>query len=278
MNHALRALAARELSSAAKNRWLLAFAAAFAALGLVVASTGSAGSALGGSAGFGRTTAALVHLVLLAVPLMGLVAGAAAIPAERERRTLEPLLAMPVRASDVFWAKFLGASTALTAALGAAFGLIGVALAASSGLARAGIFLACFAATAGLAVASVAIGMAAASGADRVPKALGAALLLWVVFVFGGDLGLLATSLAARLPPEALLAAAWLNPLSLYRLLAIQASGGQLDALGPAGLCASDLLGRALAPAALAGLLAWIAIALALARRSFLADPLGSSK
>lgn len=104
------------------------------------------------------------------------------------------------------------------------------------------------------------------------------ALLLWLALVFAGDLGLLGTSLAVRLRPGVLLAAAWLNPLSLYRLLAIDATAAGLEMLGPAGRCAQDILGNWLRPAALAGLLAWLGAALAAlfsALRLFRRDPIG---
>jgi Cu-processing system permease protein len=111
--------------------------------------------------------------------------------------------------------------------------------------------------------------------ARRVATALGWALLLWLALVFAGDLGLLGTSLAVRLPPGALLAAAWLNPLSLYRLLAIDATAAGLEMLGPAGQCAQDILGHWLRPAVLGGLLAWLVVVLAAARGLFRRDPLG---
>lgn len=275
---AFAALARKEFRETARSRWLTAFAAAFVALGAGISAVGTWGAVIGGPAGFGRTTAALVNLVLLIVPLMGLTAGALAAAGERERGTLEALLALPVRPGQVFWAKFAGSGAALTLALALAFGLLGSVLAARGGLRDAAVYAEAFAATTLLATACLSVGLLVCVRARRVAPALGAALLVWLALVFAGDLGLLGSAMASRLRPGLLLAAAWLNPLSLYRLLAVDASAAGLDVLGPAGRCAQDLLGAWLRPAALAGLAAWsVAPALA-AARAWNRDPLGAGE
>lgn len=265
-------LAAKEFRDAAGSCWLLAFVLGFVGLGAFLAILGSWTSPIGG-AGFGRTTAALLNLVLLIVPLMGLTAGSLAFSSERERRTLEFLLSLPLEAADVFWGKFAGSAGALFAALAGAFGALGTLLALRGGLRGAAVYGLFFLATLLLAAISLALGMLASARSRRVAAALGAGLLAWLVLVFAGDLGLLGTSLAVRLPPGALLAAAWLNPLSLYRLLALDALACDLDVLGPAGLCARDVLGAWLGPAALAGLAAWLGLTLAVSWTLFKRDP-----
>ncbi|MBI3297218.1 MAG: ABC transporter permease subunit [Elusimicrobia bacterium] len=273
MTRGATVLAAKEFREAASSRWLLSFLAAFCGLGALLAVLGSWTSPLGG-AGFGRTSAALLNLVLLIVPLMGLVAGGLAFALERERRTLEFLLSLPLRPADVFWGKFAGAAAALFVALAGAFAVLGVFLALRGGLRDAGVYGAFFLVTLLLALTSLAVGMLAAARSRRVAGALGAALGAWLALVFGGDLGLLGSALAVRLPPAALLAAAWLNPLSLYRLLALEALACDLDVLGPAGLCARDALGAWLKPAAAAGLFAWLGGSLGAAWTLFRRDPL----
>ncbi|MBI4346702.1 MAG: ABC transporter permease [Elusimicrobia bacterium] len=273
MTRGTRALAVKEFQDAVSSRWLAAFLVAFCGLGILLALLGAWTSPLGAS-GFGRTTAALLNLVLLIVPLMSLTAGSLAFSSERERRTLEFLLSLPLKPSDVFWGKFLGGAGALFAALAAAFGALGSLLAARGGLREAAVFGAFFLATLLLCATCLAFGLAASARSRRVAAGLGAALLVWVTLVFAGDLGLLGTSLAVRLPPGALLAAAWLNPLSLFRLLALDALACDLDVLGPAGLCARDVLGAWLRPAALAGLAAWLGLALGAGWAMFSRDPL----
>lgn len=271
--HPMKALIAKEFAETGRSRWLAGFVGAFCLLALVLAVVGSSGSTFGGQ-GFGRTTAALLNLVLLIVPLMGLTAGSLSLAGEKERGTMEFLLSLPLRPRQIFWAKFLGAAAALAAALSLAFGLVGAGLALRGGLREAGVFAACFAATVLLAAVSLSLGLLISARSQKVAGAVGFALLLWLGLILGGDLGLLGTAVAVRLPPGALLASAWLNPLSLYRLLAIDAATANLDMLGPAGSCAQDLLGAWLRPAALAGLGLWLAASLAAARAQFVRDPL----
>ncbi len=273
----MTALISKEFGETARSRWLAGFIGAFCLLAAVLSVVGSSGSTFGGQ-GFGRTTAALLNLVLLIVPLMGLTAGSLSLAGEKERGTMEFLLSLPLRPRHIFWAKFLGSAAALAAALGLAFGLVGVGLALHGGLRQAGVFAACFGATLLLAAVSLSLGLLISTRSRKVAGAVGFALLLWLGLILGGDLGLLGTALAMRLPPEVLLASAWLNPLSLYRLLAIDAASSNLDMLGPAGNCAQDILGVWLRPAALAGMALWLAASLSMAHYLYGRDPLENGR
>jgi Cu-processing system permease protein len=276
MSRGISAVAGKEFRDAVSSRWLSAFVLAFCGLGALLALIGAWTSPFGAS-GFGRTTAALLNLVLLIVPLMSLTAGSLAFSSERERRTLEFLLTLPLTPADVFWGKFAGSALALSAALAGAFGALGTLLALRGGLGQAALYAAFFAATLLLSAVCLALGFLASARSRRVAAGLGTALLAWLLLVFAGDLGLLGSALAVRLPPALLLASAWLNPLSLYRLVALEALACDLDVLGPAGLCARDSLGPWLRPAALAGLGMWLATALAASWFAFKNDPLRKS-
>ena len=156
MTRGVLALAAKEFDDAVTSRWLAGFLFAFCGLGCLLALLGVWTSPLGGS-GFGRTTAALLNLVLLIEPLMSLTAGSLAFSAERERRTLEFLLTLPLRPSEIFWGKFFGCAAAMTVALGGAFGALGALLAWRGGLRGVSVYLAFFVATLLLSVVFLAI-------------------------------------------------------------------------------------------------------------------------
>ncbi|OGR93693.1 MAG: hypothetical protein A2992_07810 [Elusimicrobia bacterium RIFCSPLOWO2_01_FULL_59_12] len=269
-----QALVAKEFREAVRSRWLLGLIAVFCFLAFGLSWIGTAASTIRGYSGFGRTSAALVNLVLLIVPLMGLTMGAFSLAGERERRTLDLLLVLPLRPAHIFWAKALGLGAALTAALSAAFGLSGLTLAFRGGLRDGGLYLAFFSATLLLAFCTMSLGLWISALNRRIAPAIGIALVAWFGFVLGGDLGFLGMSAAVRLSPEALLATAWLNPLSLYRLLAVDVLGAHLDMLGPAGLCAQDLLGPRFRACVLAGLGGWFFAALSLAYLSYHRHPL----
>ena len=89
-------VARRELREAITSRWFLLYTVSFAALGLAVSYVSAVGAGGAGLSGFGRTTAGLINLVLLVVPLMALTAGAGSIASDRERGMLAYLLAQPV--------------------------------------------------------------------------------------------------------------------------------------------------------------------------------------
>ena len=270
----MRALIAKEFGEAVRSRWLAGFVITFCVMALGISVIGTLGATLGGYSGFGRTSATLVNLVLLVVPLMGLTTGAFSLAGEREHGTLTLLLALPLRPAQVFWAKAIGLALALLSALSLAFGIAGMALALRGGLLDATLYAEFFAATLLLAWVSLSIGLWIASRSRRVAPAVGLSLLVWLGLVFAGDLGILGTSLAVRFSPEVLLATASLNPLSLYRILSVDLLNANLEMLGPAGLCAQDLLGRGLLLTALAGLLIWFVVTLGAAYLTYRRDPL----
>ena len=117
-------LAHRELRDALRSRWFILYTLAFAALGLGVSYVSATGAGAAGLAGFGRTSAGLINLVLLVVPLMALSAGAGSIASDRERGMLAYLLAQPVSRTEVLIGKFLGLAAALLASICLGFGVV----------------------------------------------------------------------------------------------------------------------------------------------------------
>ena len=65
-------VAGRELREAIRSRWFILYTIAFAVLGLGISYVSAVGAGGAGLSGFGRTTAGLINLVLLVVPLMAL--------------------------------------------------------------------------------------------------------------------------------------------------------------------------------------------------------------
>jgi Cu-processing system permease protein len=254
----------RELQEARYNRWLWLYALTFVALSSALVWLGL--SALGqyGVAGFGRTGASLINLILLIVPLMGLTLGALSIAGERERGTLLYLLAQPVSAAEVLIGKYLGLALALTAALSVGFGLSGLFISWHGGLLQSDLYLALWGLTVLLALLSLALGFLISALARKGAPAMGTALFVWLLLVFLSDLGVMGTALVLRLSVEQLLGLALLNPLQSFKLMAILTVQGNLELLGPAGLYALRAFGDALVPFLLALLLGWTALALAL--------------
>ncbi|MEP0846341.1 MAG: ABC transporter permease subunit [Phycisphaerae bacterium] len=258
----LLVLAKKEIRDALRNRWFLLYAVCFAALSLGLASVAMAGTGRTGLAGFGRTAATLINLVLLIVPLMALTIGAGAIAGERERGTLEALLSQPLTRHEVLLGKYLGLALSLLAALALGFGTTAVVLAFRGASTNSGQFAAIFVRSVLLAWAMLSVGFLVSAVCRRTSVALGVAIFLWLTLVFLGDLGLMGTALTLQLTPGELLGAALANPLQVFKVSAVSGLHRSLDLLGPAGLFASRTFGDRL-PLLLDGLLAaWIVLPL----------------
>lgn len=264
---AIVALARRELRDALRNRWFVTYAGTFVALSVMLAVLVLTSAGYGGVSGFGRTAAGLVNLMLFLAPLMGLTLGAQALAAERERGTLEYLLALPLSAADIFLGKFAGQALALAAAIATGFGLSMLVIAQAGVSQGAAAFAGLTGVTVLLAWVSLALGFVISGRSRRTASALGAAVVVWLALVLVGDLGLMGTAVVLKLTPGMLLSAALLNPLESYRILAIYLLTDSLELLGPAGLAARDTFGNWTAVALASILLGWLLASLAVAYR-----------
>lgn len=255
-------LTQKELRDARRNRWFLLYALAFSGLSLALAWLALSGAGNYGLAGFGRTSASLINLVLLIVPLMGLTLGALSLAGEREKGTLLYLLAQPISQAELLLGKFLGLSLALMAALGLGFGLSGLLLVWRGNGADSGIYLSLLALASLLAIASLSLGLLLSAAVRRGATAIGLALFLWLLLVFFGDLGLMGTALVLRVSVDQLLVAALINPLQLFKIAAVLELRQNLEVLGPAGVYASRTYGQALMPLLVGLLTLWVVLPL----------------
>lgn len=253
----LLTIARRELREALRNRWLVFYALAFAGLAFALSLAGQASAGYSGLGGFGRTAASLVNAILLFVPLLGLSVGAGSLAGDRERGTLMYLLAQPVNRADVFFGKALGTALAMVVSLGLGFGLAALGLATAGDGNPAG-YLALAGNTLLLALIALGLGFVISALSKRVATALGAALILWLILVFLGDLGLVGATLSLRPTPAVLLTMLLSNPLQVFKLSAIYNLRATLDAVGAVGQFAVYRYGDTL-PVLLAALLSgWV--------------------
>jgi Cu-processing system permease protein len=269
----INTIARKELRENLRNRWFIIYMVAFTGLALALAALGQPGGAQ--AAGYSRTAASLVNLVLLFVPLIGLTLGAANIAGDRETGTLIYLLAQPVTGAEVLLGKYLGMAGALFASLSLGFGLAGVAMIghdqAISYMVM--VILACL-----LGLAMLSLGFLVSVTARKTSTALGGSLGLWLLLVFVGDLGVMGTAIVMQLPISTVFMAAALNPLQLFKFVAILSIQANLEILGPAGMYATQQFGAALLPLMLIGLALWIVLPLAGAVAFFERQGSGSSR
>lgn len=259
----------KELRDAFESRWLLSFAATFALLALVLSFVqGSSGDA--GSQGFNRTTAGLINLCLLLVPLLALVLGAAAISAERERGTLATLLAQPISPVEIFLGKYVGLTIAVWLAIALGFGGAGLLVALVNPLTDIGHYALFVVLSAVLASAMLSIGMLISVLSNSRVKALALAVMMWFVLVLFYDLGAISVALWVSSSGKTLTLAALGNPVESVRLLAVMSLDPDLQVLGPLGSYLQNELGRAMSMGMLsAGVVAWTAAPVVVAARLF---------
>jgi Cu-processing system permease protein len=264
------AIAQKELRDALRNRWFLLFAAVFTVLALAFSYLSLAGAGVVGFAGFGRTTASLINLVLLIVPLMALTVGAQSLSAERERGTLAYLLAHPVGRVEVFVGKYLGLALSLLGALALGFGISGAVMAASGGGATdPGVWVRLVALAFLLSLTMLSVGFLISALTGQASVAVGVGLLVWLAFVFLGDLGMMGTAIALKLPVDGLFWLSLTNPLQVFKMAAILNIQSTMDILGPAGIYAAGRYGDALPGMFLVVLAAWAVVPAVLAYGRF---------
>lgn len=256
------AIAARDARAGLRNRWFVIYATIFVAMIVAFSWVALAGSDLTGQAGFGRTSAGLLNLLLLLVPLIGLTVGAQAIVADRQDRSLDYLLAQPVSPAEVYTGKYIGAAVTLILLILFGFGWAGVVLAFRGSAGRGSDFLTLALLTIILGLGMLSVGFLISSFSPQTSAALGIAVSLWLVFVILGDLGVMGSSLVMSVPADTLLWLTMINPLDVYKLVSVGLLHTSVDVLGPAGLYATDQFGSRLNPLLLFLNSLWIVIPL----------------
>ncbi len=263
------AFARRDFRDAISSRWFLLYTLALSVMAVGVSFLSLSGVGSHGFAGFGRTAAGLLNLIMLIVPLMALTAGAGAIAGERERGTLVYLMAQPVSRTQIILGKYMGLALALVCSLAIGFGISAIVLAWRTGSVGSAdyLLLVCFSAL--LALAMLALGLLISVLSRRSSVATGLALFVWLTLVFLSDLGLMASSIIFKLRVQEIFAVATLNPLQSFKMGVIVNLNATLDVLGPVGAYASITLGGALPWVLGASLVLWMLVPLALATLLF---------
>jgi Cu-processing system permease protein len=261
-------LAAKEFRDRMRNRWVLAVALVFTVFSLVITYFGSAQQGQVGFRSIEFTIASLVSLVIYLIPLIALLLGFDAVVGERERGSLDLLLALPITRLELLLGKYLGLAAALTLSTVSGFGL--VALLLFNQFSWPGLYH-----YLGFMVSSVLLGLAFLSLAVLMSvlarertRASGLAIAMWFFFVLIFDLlllgGLVATG--GSYGGDAFAYLLLFNPADVFRILNVFSLD---DVRTLSGL--ASIVPPALAKPWLMGavMLAWIVAPLALARWRF---------
>jgi Cu-processing system permease protein len=219
---------------------------------------------------YGRTAATVTNLCLFLAPLASLLLGANAVAGERDRGTLEYLLAQPIERRELLLGKYLALLLALAGATLAGFVPAAAVIASRAGWESFVHFLIFPALAILLAAALLAWGLVLSARAPSGVAAQGFAISTWFACVLAYDLVLLGVLVGAGIGPAPLALLVVANPVDAGRILVVLALEPDLYLLGPAGAWLLTELGTAGAALLLVGsLLGWTGVALAVALRLF---------
>lgn len=231
-------IAQKEILSSLRNKWFLVYTIVFAVLSLSLSLIGLSGLETYGISGFGKTTASLINLILLFVPLMGLTLGAVSISYERERGTLLYILSQPITYYEVLIGKFTGLALSILGSLILGFGLSGIVVAYKGGAADVSSYMYLILLTFLLALVNLSIGMLISNYFRKYETALGISIFIWLFLVIFSDLGIIGTSFLINLDIKQVFFISLLNPLQVFKLSAIYSLRDNLEILGPVGIYA----------------------------------------
>jgi ABC-type multidrug transport system ATPase subunit/ABC-type transport system involved in multi-copper enzyme maturation permease subunit len=263
-------LARKGMRDALHDRWLITYALLLGVLGVVAALLGLRSSAGMGLQMFGRTTATLTNLCLMLAPLVGLSMGAAAIAGERDRGTMETLLAQPLERRDLLLGKYLGLLLALAAATVVGFLPAAFVVARYAGAASLLGYVLFPLLSIFLIGAMLGLGLLISVRSHGGVQAQGRAIFCWFLFVLMYDLLLMGTLVTSGLSSTALSLLLVANPVDAARVLVVLALEPDLYLLGPAGaLLVAELSRTGTAALLVTSLLVWAVVPVGLALLSF---------
>jgi Cu-processing system permease protein len=196
--------------------------------------------------------------------------GALSIAGERERGTLEHLLAQPLSRTTLLLAKHAGVTASIAAATLMGFAPAGGLIAWHAGGEMLGHYLLfpLLACLAGVAMAS--LGLLISVSSRTAVQAQGAAIICWFVFVLLYDLVLMGSLAFTGMPVQLLAAGVVANPVDAARVLGVLALEPDLYLLGPAGAFLTAHAGQAGTALLLLGSLTlWATVPVAAAIISF---------
>jgi len=214
------ALAWHEFLERSRDRWILVLTLLFVMLSAGITLYGKAGGLTQGEV----VGPSLVTLSSLLIPLVGLLLGFDAVVGERERRTLNLLLSMPLYRWELILAKFLGRFIPLAMAILA--GILTAVLLIEDSYGSALIQL--IVPSLLLGATFLAVGIMISSLVIRQATASSLLITVWFLLVFFYDLGVLGALVVTDGAMSNSLCTGLVvaNPVGLYRIMMMQRFGG----------------------------------------------------
>lgn len=260
----------KEVRDSFQNRWFIIFTAAFSVLAFLLSYVGTRNLGFYEISGFGRTTASLINLVLMLIPLMGLILGSITISSEREKGTLHYLLSHPISKQEIFAGKYAGLFFSLIFTITIGFALGGIAIFFKSGTTDIGKYILDLIITLILASCVISIGLLISVTTNKVSKSIGIAIFVWFFLIILSDLGIIGSVIMFNLGIQPTFLISLLNPTEVYKILSVLILSSRFEILGPVGIYIYNTFGRPGSLALLTGvLICWSVIPLIAAYLNF---------
>jgi ABC-2 type transport system permease protein len=252
---ATRALFRLELAEAMRSRWLAFTVAVYGVVFTGFIWFGMRESRVLGFTGLSRVVLNVANAVVLAVPLVALVATSQTIVRARQSGFFELMLTQPVRRADwfasVIASRFVVVVGPLVVLLLGA--LVGGRLAGGDDAMLAPVVARSLLVTVSLAWAFLGIGFWISAHARSPERAMVLALVAWLAAAALHDFALVGLLLRFRLAPGVVFALAAANPVEAARIAILGAVDPDLSVLGPVGFWLANKLGSGLGLAIGAG-------------------------
>ncbi|MBI5496703.1 MAG: ABC transporter permease subunit [Deltaproteobacteria bacterium] len=232
-----------DVQESVRARWFLVYALIFGGIVAAFFAFGVTESRVLGFMGLSRLLVTYIQLVMAIMPIFILLTTVRSVAGDREAGVFEYLLSLPVGLGSWYWGRIFGRFLVVflpvfLAMLGAAgwavyreievpwkmFGVYTGLMAAMSW---------CF----------LGLGMWISTLARSTDVAQGAAFMMWLVFLLFLDLILLGVLIQGRVPANAVIAIALVNPLQVFRTGALMLFDPQLVVFGPAAYVIHDYFG-----------------------------------
>lgn len=238
-----------ELADALRSRWLVFTAAIYALVFGGFVWLGLRESTVMGFTGMSRVVLNVSNAVVLAVPLVALVATSQVIVKARQSGFFELMLSQPVRRAQWFGAAVGSRLVVIVGPLVVLFllAIVAAPLLGQRDAALVSTALRSLAVSTSLAWAFIGVGFWVSSVARTPERAMVLALLAWLTASALHDFALIGVLLRFRLKPEVVFVLAAANPVEAARIAVLSSVDPDLSVLGPVGFWLANTLGPKLA-------------------------------
>ena len=235
-----------ELAEAMRSRWVLLVGVVYALVFGAFVWLGLRESSVLGFTGMSRIILNVSNAVVIAVPLVALVATSQAVVGARSSGYFELMLTQPTRREDWLVAAVLSRLLVVVGPLALAL-LFAVVVAMLGGQVEPTLLpmtLRCLAISTSLAWAFIGIGFWVSAVSRTAERATVLALLVWISSAALHDFALIGVLLEMRVSPVVVFTLAALNPVEAARIATLTVVDPELSVLGPVGFWLANKLGH----------------------------------